>query len=127
MALGEYTICHAVLFSIGVAWRKKNLEFVIPGFLIILVLGLEIKRIRYLRPIFPMVALAAAYGLGHIGISTLKKVSGSLFHWGVPCAGDGSLSSVHLYVEFCESSKIWKISQYPLRGISPGAFQCPQR
>ena len=53
----------AALVSVFVAIRAKDLKYSIISFLILLVIVLQIKRIRYLIPIFPMIALMAAYGL----------------------------------------------------------------
>jgi len=56
----------AALFSIYVAIKKKDFKFVIIGWLLLLVIVLEIKRARYLIVIFPMLALMAAYGINEI-------------------------------------------------------------
>ncbi len=53
----------AALVSVFVAIKAKDLKYSIISFLILLVIVLQIKRIRYLIPIFPMIALMAAYGL----------------------------------------------------------------
>ncbi len=53
----------AALLSVFVALRAKDLKYSIISFLVFLVIVLQIKRIRYLIPIFPMIALMAAYGL----------------------------------------------------------------
>jgi 4-amino-4-deoxy-L-arabinose transferase-like glycosyltransferase len=53
----------AALVSVFVALRAKDLKYSIISFLVFLVIVLQIKRIRYLIPIFPMIALMAAYGL----------------------------------------------------------------
>lgn len=45
------------------AIRKKDIRFLIPAFLVGLVLAMQIRRIRYILPIFPLLALAAAYGI----------------------------------------------------------------
>jgi 4-amino-4-deoxy-L-arabinose transferase-like glycosyltransferase len=53
----------AALVSVFVALRTKDLKYSIISFVVFLVIVLQIKRIRYLIPIFPMIALMAAYGL----------------------------------------------------------------
>ncbi len=53
----------SALVSVFVAIRAKDLKYSIISFLVFLVIALQIKRIRYLIPIFPMIALMAAYGL----------------------------------------------------------------
>ncbi len=56
----------AALFSTYVAFRKKDLKFLIIGWLLLLVIVLEINRARYLVVIFPMLVLMAAYGINEI-------------------------------------------------------------
>ncbi|MFV1993226.1 MAG: hypothetical protein ACC635_04915, partial [Acidiferrobacterales bacterium] len=56
----------AALFSAYVAFRKKDFKFLIIGWLLLLVIVLEIRRARYLVVIFPMLALMAAYGINEI-------------------------------------------------------------
>ncbi|MFV1997837.1 MAG: ArnT family glycosyltransferase [Acidiferrobacterales bacterium] len=56
----------AALFSIFAAIKKKDVKYAIIGWLLFLVLVLEIKRARYLIIIFPMLALMAAYGIEKI-------------------------------------------------------------
>lgn len=45
------------------AVRKKNIRFLIAAWFAVLVLFLQIKRIRYIIPLFPLFGLMAAYGL----------------------------------------------------------------
>lgn len=56
----------AGIYSIYAALRKKDLRLGIVGYLFLLIFLLQIKRIRYTLPIFPMIALMASYGLMHI-------------------------------------------------------------
>jgi len=56
----------AALFSIYMAIKKKDVKFAIVGWLLLLIIVLEIKRARYLIVIFPMLALMAAYGINEI-------------------------------------------------------------
>jgi hypothetical protein len=49
--------------SVYAALRKRDAAFVIVAWLVIIMLALQIKRIRYLVMIFPMVCLMASYGL----------------------------------------------------------------
>jgi 4-amino-4-deoxy-L-arabinose transferase-like glycosyltransferase len=53
----------AAIYSIYVAVKKKDMKYAIVGYLIFLVIILQIKRIRYIIPLFPMIALMASYGL----------------------------------------------------------------
>jgi len=66
-------ITAAALFSFIVAVRKMDFRFIIVCFLLLLFLFMQVKRIRYTLPIFPMLALMAAYGMGVIQNKALKK------------------------------------------------------
>ncbi len=66
-------ITAAALFSFIVAVRKKDFRFIIVCFLLLLFLFMQVKRIRYTVPIFPLLALMAAYGMGVIQNKALKK------------------------------------------------------
>ena len=63
----------AALFSLIVAVRKMDFRFIIVSFLLLVFLVMQVKRIRYTLPIFPMFALMAAYGIGPIQSKALKK------------------------------------------------------
>jgi 4-amino-4-deoxy-L-arabinose transferase-like glycosyltransferase len=63
----------AALFSLIVAVRKIDFKFIIVSFLLLVFLVMQVKRIRYTLPIFPMFALMAAYGIGAIQSKALKK------------------------------------------------------
>jgi len=49
--------------SVAVACRKKDFTYVIIAWVVLLALVLQIRRIRYLIMIFPMLCLMASYGL----------------------------------------------------------------
>jgi hypothetical protein len=70
---GHPFITAAALFAIFAAARKMDLRFLIPSFLIFLFLFLQVKRIRYTVPVFPMLALMAGYGMGEIQNNKLIK------------------------------------------------------
>jgi 4-amino-4-deoxy-L-arabinose transferase-like glycosyltransferase len=59
-------ITAAALYSAYAAIRKRDLKYAIAAWLFILMFVMEIKRIRYVLPMFPMLALMAAYGMGEI-------------------------------------------------------------
>ncbi|MDP2168539.1 MAG: glycosyltransferase family 39 protein [Thermodesulfovibrionales bacterium] len=61
------------LFSVYAAMRKRDLRYAIIIWLPLLILLLEIKRIRYLIPVFPMFALMASYGLREIKTDEVKR------------------------------------------------------
>jgi hypothetical protein len=63
----------AALLSFFVAIRKMDFRFIIICFLLLLFLFMQVKRIRYTLPVFPMFALMAAYGMGTIQSKALKK------------------------------------------------------
>ena len=66
-------ITAAGLFAFWAAARKTDFRFIIISFLLLLFLVMQIKRIRYTMPVFPMLALMAAYGLGEIQNKKLIK------------------------------------------------------
>jgi hypothetical protein len=66
-------ITAAALFSFLVAVRKIDFRFIIISFLVLLFLFMQVKRIRYTLPIFPMLALMAAYAMGTIKSKALLK------------------------------------------------------
>jgi len=49
--------------SVAVAFRKKDFTYVVIAWVVLLALVLQIRRIRYLIMIFPMLCLMASYGL----------------------------------------------------------------
>ncbi len=63
----------AVLYSIYIAFRKKDLKYSIISYLVFLVVLFQIKRIRYIIPLFPMLALMASYGLREIRSRDIRK------------------------------------------------------
>jgi hypothetical protein len=67
----------AALYSVYVAWWKRDQNFAIAGFLLVLVLLLNVQRIRYVMPVFPMFALMAACGLCELKSSELRKFAAS--------------------------------------------------
>jgi len=63
----------AALFSAYAAIRRRDLRYLIIAWLPLLLVLLEVKRIRYLLPVFPMLALMASYGLREIRDADIKK------------------------------------------------------
>ncbi len=63
----------AALYSIYVALKKKDFNYLIISYLICLVILLQIKRIRYIIPLFPMFTLMASYGLREMRNKQIKK------------------------------------------------------
>ncbi|GMR19414.1 MAG: hypothetical protein BMS9Abin36_0009 [Gammaproteobacteria bacterium] len=66
-------ITMAALFSIYAAIKKKDLKVAIIGWLLLLVVVLEIKRARYLVVVFPLLALMASYGFREIRNTKISK------------------------------------------------------
>ncbi len=66
-------ITAAALSSLYIAFKKKDLKYAIIIWMVLLVLLLQIKRIRYIIMVFPMVSLMASYGLKEIADREVKK------------------------------------------------------
>jgi 4-amino-4-deoxy-L-arabinose transferase-like glycosyltransferase len=63
----------AAVFSFFAAARKMDCKYIIISFVLLLFIIMQVKRIRYTIPAFPMLALMAAYGLKEIQNRTLIK------------------------------------------------------
>ena len=63
----------AALYSIYLAWRKRDVRYLVVIWMLALVVLLEIKRIRYALIAFPMLALMAAYALRQISDSRIRN------------------------------------------------------
>lgn len=61
------------LVSVYAAFKNKDARYAIVLWLPALMLVLGINRIRYLLPVFPMLALMAAYGLREIRCAEIRK------------------------------------------------------
>jgi hypothetical protein len=84
------------LYSIYVAFRKRDLRYVIVSWLILLVVLLQIKRIRYIMVLFPMFALMASYGVQEIKNKELRRFL-------VSCAVISSLViAIFIYLPFLQ-------------------------
>jgi hypothetical protein len=55
------------------AFRKRDLRYVIICWLMFLIVLFQIRRIRYIVPAFPMLALMASYGIQEIRDRELKR------------------------------------------------------
>lgn len=67
-------ITGAALFSAYAAYKQRDARYAIILWLPLLMVLLEIKRIRYLLPMFPMLALMASYGLREIRDQGVRKL-----------------------------------------------------
>lgn len=52
--------------SLFVALKRKDTAYIIVAWLVFVVLALQVRRIRYIIMVFPLLSLMAAYGLGAI-------------------------------------------------------------
>jgi hypothetical protein len=59
-------ITAAALYSLYCAYRKRDMKYLILLWLVTLIVALQIRRSRYIIMIFPMLVLAASYGLAQI-------------------------------------------------------------
>jgi hypothetical protein len=66
-------IAAAALVSVYAAFRKQDARYAIVLWLPALVMVLGINRIRYILPVFPMLALMAAYGLKEVRRAYLRR------------------------------------------------------
>jgi 4-amino-4-deoxy-L-arabinose transferase-like glycosyltransferase len=66
-------IAVAALCSVLVAVRKRDLRFAIVGWMLLLVVVLEVERSRYVLVAFPMLALMAGYGLASVRNARTSK------------------------------------------------------
>jgi asparagine N-glycosylation enzyme membrane subunit Stt3 len=66
-------ITASALSSIYIAFKKRDLRYLIIFWLVLLVIVMQIKRIRYIVLVFPMVALMASYALQEISRREIKK------------------------------------------------------
>jgi len=67
-------ISGAALFSVYAACKQRDARYAIILWLPLLLVLMEIKRIRYLLPAFPMLALMASYGLREIRDAAVRKL-----------------------------------------------------
>jgi len=69
-------ITAAALYSIYCAYRKRDLKYLIVLWLLAVVVALQIRRSRYIIMVFPMLVLAASYGLMQIRDRAITKFIG---------------------------------------------------
>jgi hypothetical protein len=66
-------ITAAALYSVYVAVKKRDLKYIAVVWLVALALLMQIRRIRYIIMVLPMLSLAAAYGLCEIKGADMRK------------------------------------------------------
>lgn len=69
-------ITAAALYSLYAAARKRDLKYIIVLWLLALTVVFQIRRSRYIIMVFPMLALAASYGLMQIRDREITKFIG---------------------------------------------------
>lgn len=64
----------ALLYSLYRAWRRRDFRYAAVAWLVVLLLVImELRRIRYTIPIFPLLALLAGYGLRDLADPVLRR------------------------------------------------------
>jgi len=63
----------AAISSIYLAIKKRDIRYAVVSWLVILIFALQIKRIRYIIMVFPMIALMAAYAAAEIRSIAVKR------------------------------------------------------
>ncbi|MBA4372803.1 MAG: hypothetical protein C0402_08045 [Thermodesulfovibrio sp.] len=63
----------AALFSLWAAIRKWDVKYILVCWLPLLVVVLQLMRIRYILPVFPLLCLMAAYGLMQIRQGEVRR------------------------------------------------------
>lgn len=66
----------SALFAIYVAIKNRDRRFLIAGWFAVFVIFLQIERIRYILPLFPLFTLMASYGLNEIKDKEVKRFIG---------------------------------------------------
>jgi 4-amino-4-deoxy-L-arabinose transferase-like glycosyltransferase len=61
-------------YSLIVAFKRRDPRYAIISWLVVLVFLFQIRRIRYILPVFPLIALMASYGLRTIEGRELKRL-----------------------------------------------------
>ncbi|MEW6109364.1 MAG: glycosyltransferase family 39 protein [Nitrospirota bacterium] len=63
----------AALYSVYEAAKKRDIKYLIIVWLLLLVVFMQIRRIRYIIMIFPMISLMASYGLQRIRHKDIRR------------------------------------------------------
>jgi len=106
------------LYAGFLAWTRRDGRFLAVVFLLVLLLGiLEVRRIRYALPVFPLVALAAAYGFRGVADRQVRRhlvlavvVPSLLLAWGafrpfLQDMGEGNLQEAGAYLDRLEIAR----------------------
>jgi hypothetical protein len=66
-------ISAAALYSVYAALKKRDLKYIVVVWLVALVLLMQIRRIRYIIMVLPMLSLAASYGMCEMKRADMRK------------------------------------------------------
>lgn len=66
-------IALSALVSAVIAFRRRDWSYMIVAWLVVLIMVFDIRRIRYVLPVFPLVVLLAAYGLQALNRAELRR------------------------------------------------------
>lgn len=61
------------LYSVYLALKKRDFRYIAVAWLTVLIVVMQIKRIRYAVPVFPMLSLMAAYGISGIKAESARR------------------------------------------------------
>ncbi|MBI5056162.1 MAG: glycosyltransferase family 39 protein [Nitrospirae bacterium] len=93
----------AAVYSVFEAIRKRDLKFIIVGWLLFLIILLQIRRARYVMVAFPMLTLMASYGLQKIKTAELRRFT-------VYCVVAASLTvAIAAYLPFLQKMNLVNI------------------
>ncbi len=90
----------AALFGVIRAFMKRDQKILIMGWFAVLVFVLELKRVRYLLPLLPFLALAGAYGLQGIPYKQVRK------YLAYCCAVSSFLIALTVYKPFLDGTSM---------------------
>jgi hypothetical protein len=84
------------IYSVWAAFKKKDGKYVMISWLVLAVILLQVKRIRYILPLFPMVCIMASYGLRQVLDRDLRRLI-------LSCVLVSSLTiAFFAYLPFCQ-------------------------
>jgi hypothetical protein len=113
----------AAVYSLIIAFKKGDRKYAITSWLVLLVFIFDIKRIRYIVPVLPSLALMAAYGLQDIVRREVRKfivfiivcssLTTAIFAY-LPFARQTSAENVRDAGEYLNASGIESVEVYTL-------------
>lgn len=67
-------VSFGAIVSAVIAFKRRDWRWVVVAWLVMLMFVMRIERIRYMVPLFPMLAIAAAYGVNVIGHGRIRRL-----------------------------------------------------